>query len=156
MSATTEGSFRWEDMDDRLLSPKTNDLAEEMHRRVVEAENRIAFETAQSGNSAGYLPRLFDFHEQLTNEWAERLYAAHCEAWNQQNRSVSAEFIRAIRDRPIAELIAARKNSVLGQACLRGMRTNERPNASSLDEWDRRMDRLAVRWGRKLEAEAVA
>lgn len=42
----------------------------------------------------------FDFHEQLADDWAERLYAAHCDAWAQQNRSVSPAFIRAIRDRP--------------------------------------------------------
>jgi hypothetical protein len=40
--------FRWEDFDQRLLSPKANDLAQEMHQRAAEAQRRIAYETAQS------------------------------------------------------------------------------------------------------------
>src|SRR5437899_9012163 len=32
--------LRWEDLDQRLLSPKTNDLAQEMHQRAVEAQRR--------------------------------------------------------------------------------------------------------------------
>lgn len=156
MSTAGDESFRWEDLDQRLLSPKTNDLAEEMSERSAKAESEIAFETAQSGNSAGYLPRLFDFHEQLTNEWAERLYAVHSEVLRQQNRSASAAFIRAVRDRPIAEMIAARKSSLQSWVCLRATRIGEQPNSAALAEWNRRMDRLATRWNRKLEAEAVA
>jgi hypothetical protein len=156
ISAAAERLFRWEDLDQRLLSAKTNDLAEEMHKRTVEAEGKIEFDTAQSGNAAGYLPRLFDFHEQLADEWAERLYAAHCEAWSQQNRSLSAGFIRVIRDRPVAQLIAARKSSVHAGVCLRGTRIGEQPNSGALGEWHRRMDRLAARWNSKLEADAVA
>jgi hypothetical protein len=64
-----DAAFRWEELDQRLLSPKTNDLAEEMHKRTSEAESRIGFDTARSGNSAGYLPRWLDFQEQLTDEW---------------------------------------------------------------------------------------
>jgi len=151
-----ESLFRWEDVDRRLLSPKTNELAEEMQARIAESERRISFETAQSLNPAGYLPRLFDFHEKLTNEWAERLYVAHCEAWNQQNRSVSPGFIRAIRDRPIAQLFAARKSAVKSHAENRSRRIGEPINKYALINWDLRMDRLAARWSRKLEAEAVA
>jgi hypothetical protein len=156
MSAAADDFYRWEDLDQRLISPKTNELAEEMHRRGTEAERDIGFKTAQSGNSAGYLPRLFDFHEKLVDEWAERLYAAYCEAWKQQNRTISPEFIRAVRDQPVAQLIAARKSSVRAQVCLRGIRVSEQPNPPALEEWDRRMDRLATRWNCTLEAEAVA
>jgi hypothetical protein len=67
-----------------LLPHSWNDLAEEMPKRAAEAERRISFETAHSGNGAGYLTRLFDFHEQLTDEWVGRLYGAHYEAWTQQ------------------------------------------------------------------------
>jgi hypothetical protein len=156
MSAAADDFFRWEDLDQRLISPKTNELAEEMHSRGTEAERDIEVKTAQSGNSAGYLPRLFDFHEKLVDEWAERLYVAYCEAWKRQNRTISPEFIRAVRDQPVAQLIAARKSSVRAQVCLRGMRIGEQPNPTALEEWDRRMDRLATRWICKLEGEAVA
>jgi len=156
MPAAADDLFRWEDLDQRLISPKTNELAEEMQRRSAEAEGAIGFKTAESGNSAGYLPRLFDFHEKLVDEWAERLYAAYCETWSQQNRTISPEFTRAVRDRPVAQLIAARKSSLQAQVCLRGMRIGEQPNPTALEEWDRRMDRLATRWNSKLEADAVA
>ncbi len=97
MSAAPADDFRWVDIDQRLLSPKISDLAEEMHKRIAEGERKVAFDARQSGNAARYLPRLFDFHEQLTDEWTKRLYTAHCEAWVQQNRIVSAAFIRAVR-----------------------------------------------------------
>jgi hypothetical protein len=148
-------AFCLDDIDRRLLSPKTNDLAEEMHKRASEAERRIQFETAQSGNTAGYLPRWFDFQEQLTEEWAKRLYAAYCKAWTRQNRSITAAFIRVVRDRAIAELIAARKSSVRGGVVLRAQRTGQALNATAFDEWARQMDRLSARWNRRLEAEAV-
>jgi hypothetical protein len=156
MSDAADDLFRREDLDQRLISPKSNELAEEMQRRSAESEGAIGFKTAQSGNSAGYLPRLFDFHEKLVDEWAERLYAAYCETWSQQNRTISPEFIRAVRDRPVAQLIAAQKSSLQAQVCLRGMRIGEQPNPTALEEWDRRMDRLATRWNSKLEADAVA
>jgi hypothetical protein len=88
--------FRWEDIDNRLLSPKLQELSNEMQKKSVEGERTAAFDTRQSGNSAGYLPRLFDFQEKLTDEWVQRVYVAHCESWSQQNRTVTGEFIRAI------------------------------------------------------------
>jgi pyrimidine deaminase RibD-like protein len=156
MPAAAADDFRWEDLDPRLLSPKTSDLADEMHKRVADGERKVEFDTRQSGNAAGYLSRLFDFHERLTDEWAGRLYAAHCDAWIQQNRPISAGFIRAVRDRAMAQLIAARKSSVQAGVCLRGTRIGQQPNSMALGEWNRRIDRLAARWGRKLEADAVA
>lgn len=149
-------SFRWEDIDQPLLTSKTFELAREMHKRANDGERRITFEAAQSGNSSGYLPRYFDFHEQLADEWAEKLYAAYCQTWKEQNRPLLPAFIRAVRDRAIAELLAARKSSVCGQLGFRAMRINEPLNAHAIGEWMRRMDRLANRWQRKLEGEAVA
>jgi pyrimidine deaminase RibD-like protein len=148
--------FRWEDLDNRLLSPKLQELSDEMQKRSVEGERKAVFDTGQSGNSAGYLPRLFDFEEQLTDEWVQRVYAAHCESWSQQNRTVTGEFIRAVRDRAVIPVIAARKSTVQFQVSLRGTRIRENPNPSSLGEWNRRMDRLAARWSQRLEADAVA
>ena len=155
-SHIVESPFRWQDLDQRLIAPKTSDIAEEMQKRAADAERRIGFEAAQTGNSAGYLPRFFDFHEQLVDQWAEKLYAAHCEAWTQQNGSLSAAFIRAVRDHSIAQLMAARKSSVYAQVCMRGTRISEQPNSTAMGEWIRRMDRLAARWNRRLEADAVA
>jgi hypothetical protein len=127
-----------------------------MQGRSVEGERKAAFDTRQSGNSAGYLSRLFEFQEQLTGEWAQRVYAAHCESWTQQNRTVTGEFIRAMRDRAITPLIATRKSTVQFEVTRRGTATGESPNPISLSEWNRRMSRLATRWSQRLEAEAVA
>ena len=148
--------FRWEDIDNRLLSPKLQELSNEMQKKSVEGERTAAFDTRQGGNSAGYLPRLFDFQEKLTDEWVQRVYVAHCESWSQQNRTVSGEFIRAIRDRAVIPLIATRKSTVQFEVSLRGTRIGENPNSTSLGEWNRRMDRLAARWSQRLEADAVA
>ena len=156
MTDTSGNSFRWEDLDQRLISPKTNDLAQEMQKRSAEAERKLSFEVSQSGNSAGYLPRLFDFHEELTNEWAEKLYAVHCEVCRQQNQEISAEFIRAVRGHAVLTMIAARTSTVLSGVTQRGVRTGKPPNSAALGEWSRRMDRLAHRWSSSLEAEAVA
>ncbi len=151
-----EPEFRWEDLDQRLLSHKLQELSNEMQERSVEGERKAAFDTRQSGNAAGYLPRLFDFHQRLTDEWAERLYAAHCETWVQQNRTVSGAFIRAVRDRALLQLIAVRKSTVQAGVSLRGTRIRERPNPAALGDWNRRMDRLASRWSQKMEADAAA
>jgi pyrimidine deaminase RibD-like protein len=148
--------FCWEDLDNRLLSPKLQELSNEMQKKSVEGERKTAFDTRQSGNSAGYLPRLFDFQEQLTDEWAQKVYGAHCEVWTQQNQTVTEDFIRAVRDRAIIPLIAARKSTVQFEVSLRGTRIGENPNPTSLGEWNRRMDRLAARWSQRLEADAVA
>lgn len=139
MSDALDANFRWEDIDRRLVSPKTLDLSEEMHERGADGERRIAHKTAQSGNSAGYLPRLFDFHEQLTDEWIRRLYSAYCEAWTEQNRSISPEFIRGVRDNAIVPLIAARTSSVLAGVGLRAWRIMRRQthihSRTGSDEW---------------------
>jgi DNA-binding CsgD family transcriptional regulator len=156
MSNALGATFRWEDVDQRLVSPKTLDISEEMHKRAAVGERRIADETAKSGNSAGYLPRLFDFHEQLTDEWIQREYAAYCEAWTQQNRQLCPEFIRALRGGPIAQLIAGRRSSVLGEVGLRAWRIGEQSNPYSLEDWNRKMDRLRARWMRRLESDAAA
>jgi pyrimidine deaminase RibD-like protein len=148
--------FRWEDLDNRLLSSKLQEISNEMQKRSVEGERKAAFDTRQSGNSAGYLPRLFDFQEQLTDEWVQRVFAAHCESWSQQNGGVTGGFVRTVRDRAIVPLIAARKSAVQFEVSLRGTRIREDPNPVSLAEWNRRMDRMAASWSQRLESDAVA
>jgi hypothetical protein len=144
-----EERFRWEQIDRRLLNAKTYDLADEMRKRAAEAERRIVFEGYQQGNPERVPIRLFDFHEQLINEWAEKLYGAYCEAWTQSNRLISPEFIRAVRDRAIAPLIAARKSSVKSYVEDRWVRIGEARNKHVLARWDLRMSCLASRWHRK-------
>ncbi len=148
--------LRWEDLDNRLLSPKLQELSDEMQKKSAEGVWKAAFDSRQSGNSAGYLPRLFDFQERLTDEWVQRVYAAHRETWSQQNRTFTGEFIRAVRDRAVIPVIAARRSTVQSEVSRRGIAIAENPNPTSLAAWNRRMDRLAARWSQRLEADAVA
>jgi hypothetical protein len=150
-----EQPFRWEDLDQRILSFKTNEIANEMHRRIEEARRRIGFETAQKHNIGAYWPELMAFHEKLADEWAQRVYEAHCETWLLQGRTVTPGFIRAVRDRPIAQLFAARRSSVVGQMGNWHRRTGQTFNSALADSWAMAMDRMAARWHQKLEAEAA-
>jgi hypothetical protein len=148
--------FRWEDLDQRLLSPKVEELTTEMQERAVEGERSAQLDTGQRGNSGGYLPRLLDFHEDLTNEWIKRLYEVHCEAWKEQNRSVTPAFVRAFRDRAAIPMIAVRQSTVQSHISRRGTLIRQTPDAVAVGECSRRMHKLAKRWHSKLEAEAVA
>ena len=146
-----ERPFIWSELDQRLLLPKRNDLYEEMHERIEAAHRKI--ELIRHGN---YLLRWFEFLEPLIDEFAGRLYAVYCDAAEQQNRSVSQSFIRAIRDRPIAYLFAGQKSAVHERAVKRSRQRGESLDLAALKDWDLRIDRLATRWWHKLEAEAVA
>jgi len=55
-----------------------------MHQRIEKAIQKIAYEATQLHNTAAYIPRLLKAQEVLTDEWAGKLYAAHCEAWIEQ------------------------------------------------------------------------
>lgn len=153
---TSDRPFRWEDLDQRILSHKTSEIAEEMHRRTAEGTRRIAFETSQKGNSSGYWPELMAFHEKLANEWAEKTYLAYCQTLELQGGVVSPAFIRAVRDHAIAQVLAARKSTVIGEFSMWHMRTRRHPNAMQARSWCLRMDRLTAYWRGKLEAEAAA
>lgn len=147
--------FRWEDIDQRLLSPKLQDVAEEMQQLAAEAERKASFDTRL--NSAGYLPRFFEMQRDVVDEWAKRLYDVHREVWRIQGHSISAPFIRAVSGRSIAALMVARKGAVQAIAESWLKRTGAAMGgAPSLGHWALLLERLAAQWTRKLEAEAVA
>src|SRR5689334_17228626 len=106
---------QWEDLDQRLVSPKISNLAKTFHKQIADGERRIVHERRESGNSGRYLPEILDLQELLTDEWATALYAVYCETCNQQGGSPSASFIRAVRDKAIIPLIEIRKGTVEGQ-----------------------------------------
>ncbi len=147
--------FGWNDFDSRLISQKVLELAEEMHERIKKAQNRILFECARNGNSASYLHELLEFHERLTDEWAVRLYASYCEAWVEQNQSISPSFILAVRDRPIRVFFSVRTSTVETQIRGRARATNERASPLLLRNWHLHMGRLANRWHNRLQTEAA-
>jgi hypothetical protein len=148
-------SFRLDQIDQALLTAKTHNLSEESSRRIAKAKQRIQFECAQNGNSASFTLRWFDFMEKEAEERVEKIYAAYRETWLQQNRVITPSFIRAVRDRAIAETLAAIKSSVAHGELMRACRQGRPPKSMAIAEWMRRMDRLTVRVKRKLEAEAL-
>lgn len=148
--------FRWEQLDQRLVTPKVSELSQEIQRRAIEGERKAAFETRQIGNAAGFATRFFDFHEKLTDEWAARLFGAYCEAWKQQGCEISPEFVNAVRDRAILTLIATRQTVVSDAYSRRPVASGMPQRSTALGSWKRRMDSLAARWRQRLEAEAAA
>jgi len=156
MADPADHRFLWENLDRRLLSSKLDDISKNMHEHAVAEERRIHSEVRKRGNSAGYLPRLLEFHERSTDEWARRVYDAHVEAWEQQNRTITPAFVRAVFDEALAPLIASRVSSVIGEVTQRATRTKRAPNAVALRAFARRMAGLASRWRNNLEATAVA
>jgi hypothetical protein len=143
--------FFWREFDERLLTPKRDELYEEMSKRIDANDAKIAL--VRHGN---YLSRRLGFLEPLIDEYAGRLYAAYCRAWEEQDRSVSPSFIRAIRDRPIAFIFAGQKLATHERAARWARQRGESLDLAALKNWDLKIDRLATRWWHKLEAEAVA
>lgn len=148
-------TFRLEDINQNLITPKTLELAEEMQERSRQAENRVSFESAKSGNPASFAPPYFDFQERLADEWAGRLFKAYCLAWVEQNRTVLPALIRAVSNRPINELLGVRTSSVEDYITSRAQRISQPLNPFVLHDWRIRMERLATRWRNRLEAEAT-
>ena len=99
---------------------------------------------------------MFELQREVADEWAKRLYDVHCEVWRIQGHSISADFIRAVSNKAIPEMIAARKGSVEFGVQLWCTRTRRNQDASALEHWNRMMDLLAAQWAGKLEAELVA
>jgi hypothetical protein len=58
--------FHWEDLDNRLLSPKLHELSNEMQRQSAAGNRKAAFDARQSGNAAGDMWRNKDtwLHQQ--------------------------------------------------------------------------------------------
>jgi hypothetical protein len=155
MAAIASSNTENVQLDRRLLAPKLRDLADEMHKRIVDGERLIQFEVSQSRNEARYLPRLFEFHKQLTDDWVSKAHAAYCETYKEQNRSVTPRFIRWVCDKAI-RMIETRRSTVLSQVLRRAVGRGQQLAKVNVDAWNGMMGRLSTRWSGKLEADAVA
>jgi hypothetical protein len=147
--------FHLEQLDRRLLSPKIRTISQEMQKRSKKQRGVIALEVARSGNSAGYATRLFEFEEQLIEEWVPRVYAAYRKAWRQQNGVISPDFIRALSEGPVAMLIGARASAVREEVVRRAAQISEEVPTVALSTWERIVARLASRWKENLECDAA-
>ncbi len=149
----TDQAPRFNEVDWRLLSPRIGDLTEEMGSRIREAKSKIEHETTRSGE---YLSRYLAFLETLINELAERLYAAYCDTWIEQNRSVSPAFIQWVRDGPIRQMFAAQQSGVEHFVANFARQRGEPMNQPALKSFSLRIGQLSNRWSGKLEADAAA
>src|SRR5262249_2141367 len=146
-----------QDLDQRLLSPKLQELADEMQKKGADAERKAANERQKSGNSAAYFPLLLELQQQVTDEWAERLFKTHCEVWRIQGHEPTPDFIRLVSGEAILPLIASRKGTVVQSIRLYCVRTRRNSDESTaLGQWARITQKLAGKWQRRLDGEAAA
>ncbi len=145
-------SFRWEDIDDRLVVLKLMNLAEEMRHQIRADKWRIQSESHGDLNRKSLVLKM---EQDRADEWARRAYEIYCEVWHTQGHAKSADFVRAVGARVVMRLLQARTEKVareftrfargrfpfaLRDAKLNGFRLN--------------MLRLESRWRRRLEIEA--
>ena len=81
-------SFRFEDLDQRLFAPKRDELTEEARKKIADFQ--------KGAHLPGYLSRLLDFQEGLTERWADWFYTGCCETWKEQGQSISPQFLIVI------------------------------------------------------------
>src|SRR5215470_1569019 len=157
MSDSAKDDFRWEDLDQRLVSLKLADVAERMQKEATDATRKAALETNKSGNSGGYFARLLELQEQITDAWAKALYETYCEVWLIQGHQPTPDFIRAVSRKAVRELIGSRKGAVEESIQLYCARTRRSSGKSAaLAHLTRLTYKLASKWDRRLEAEARA
>jgi hypothetical protein len=138
-------------LDPNLLLPKLEEISRAMNERAVAGTGNIRAVIRKSGNTAGYWPRFFELHEKLAEEWATKLFDAHCETWKEQNGVVSPAFIKWVRDTKIIPMIKQRQSTVISPLS----RLRRPPDGIAMRGWSLRMGKLVAQWNRKLEAEAV-
>lgn len=149
--------FSWErDVDHSLASLMLFELAEEMRERINEDERRIRFEEQGNLNSLALPTKLLQNQARRTDEWAACTYDVYREVWKCQGKAPSPAFLRAVAANAITTVIRARTNSVIGELASYALRTNspsEWSKAASA-EFERKMERLLVRWQRRIEIDA--
>jgi hypothetical protein len=152
----TQPTFRWEDLDHRLIDLKLSKLAEQMQAAITDDERLVQAETIKKGNSAYFLPAFFEKQEQRTREWARNVYETYCEVWQLQGGTMTLAFVKAVYERAVVPLIAARKGSAESQVMLRATRTGSTHNpqlAAAVGQWHRQIQNLRVSLWREFEIE---
>jgi hypothetical protein len=149
-------SFRWEDIDHKLVSLRLIVLAEEMRAQIEADEKRITFENRDNLNSNTVPSLVLKMKQDRADEWAERAYAIYCEVWQTQGHVKSAAFVRAVSAGAIqpflqtrAAAIAARFSKLTRPTNLPFMLRDAHLQSLRLN-----MGRLEGRWRRRLEIEA--
>jgi hypothetical protein len=149
--------IRWGEIDEKLASLKTTEIALEMGEIIQKEENRIRFENLRNTNTVAEPTYLLRMQREQTNEWARRICQAYREICVAQGGKISAEAIRAVFQHAIVTLFAARTTSVRAGLTMVAHRTNRNVTHvhTMLEGFTREMERLKWRWSNRLEAEAL-
>ncbi len=152
----TDGAFRWELIDHRLVGLKLTNLAEEMHESIRAEIGQIQLNNIGNSNSQTVPSQMIAMHLRRADEWIEKTYRAYCEVWEKQGHPKTAAFIRAVSSHAIATIVSARTNAVVADLSTRRARTGSQiePHNARMESFKQSMSRLAARWARKLEIEA--
>jgi hypothetical protein len=154
--ATPEHTFRWEDLDHQLINLKLGSLSEQMQAAIAEDERLVQTEAAKKGNSAYFLPAFFEKQEKRTREWARKVYETYCEVWQLQGGTRTLAFVKAVYERAVVPLIAARQGGAESQVMLRATRMGSTHNPqlpAALGQWHRQIQNLRVSLWREFEIE---
>ena len=154
--ATPAHTFRWEDLDHQLINLKLGSLSEQMQAAIAEDERLVQSEAAKKGNSAYFLPAFFEKQEKRTREWARKVYETYCEVWQLQGGTRTWAFVKAVYERAVVPLIAARQGGAESQVMLRATRMGSTHNPqlpAALGQWHRQIQNLRVSLWREFEIE---
>jgi hypothetical protein len=144
----------WNEIDHEMVRHKLSLISQEMQPKVVSEERRVLFECRQRGNSGAVKPSLVKLHEQLTDEWLERTYEAYCEVWAAQQKTKSADFVRAVFQNALVPLIAVRRAVIITRFDQRATHKCEKSSRPETAAIVRALMNLQEKWFDKLEIEA--
>ena len=154
--ATPEQTFRWEDLDHQLINLKLDSFLEQMQAAIADDERLVQTETAKRGNSAYFLPAFFERQEKRTREWARKVYETYCEVWQLQGGTRTLNFVKAVYERAVVPLIAARQRGAENHVMLRAtsMGSTHNPQLpATVEQWHRQIQNLRVSLWREFEIE---
>jgi hypothetical protein len=148
--------FRWEDIDQSLVSLRLTNLAEEMHTQTEADERRIQFENRGNLNGNAVLSLVLKMKQDRADEWAQRVYEIYCEVWQTQGHVSSAAFVRAVYLRGIVPVLRAQTGAIAFEFSGFADRTSFPATIRDAHLLSLRlnMQRLESRWQRRVEIEA--
>jgi hypothetical protein len=149
-------SFRWDDIDYKLVSLKLTDLAEEMRAQITADERRIRFENHGNLNRNTVPSLVLKMKKDLADDWAGRVYEIYCDVWQTQGHAKSAAFVRAVYLHGIVPVLRARTEGIASDFASFATRTSfpVELGKAHIQSLRRNMQRLESRWHRRIEIEA--
>ena len=146
-------SFRWEDIDHRLVTLRLVGLSKEMNRLISADESRIRFEQRGNLNRGAVRSLILQMQQNRANEWAQKTYEIYCDVWQKQGNAKSAAFLRAVSVRGIQPVLRARANAIASEfrrfaGSTAFPKTLKQAHLQSLD---RKMREIESDWQRQLE-----